>query len=109
MDWIHKPYGVTFLIIGLKKNVFFLLGFVKDNDSFPHLPMTVEELKIRITKAFLEVYPDIPQKGWQGTDYRFDFARVSYGADIELYWVVTVLLETICYIVTFCHCNLHML
>jgi hypothetical protein len=73
------------MITGLKKNVFFLLGFVKDNDCFPHLPMTVEELQIRITKSFLKVYPDIPQNGWQGADYRFDFARVSCGTDIELY------------------------
>jgi hypothetical protein len=65
MDWIQKPYGVTPHDYWLKKNLFFLLGFVKDNDSFPHLPMTVEELKIRITKAFLKVYPDIPQNGWQ--------------------------------------------
>jgi hypothetical protein len=51
---------------------------------FPQLPMTVEELKIRLIKAFLKVYPDIPQNGWQGADYRFDFARACCGADIEL-------------------------
>jgi hypothetical protein len=88
------------MITGLKKNVFFLLGVVKNNDSFPHLPITVGEFKIRITKAFLKVYPDIPQNGWQVADYRFDFARVSCGADIELYWVATALLETICYTAT---------
>jgi len=71
--------------------------------------MTVEELKIRITKAFLKVYLDIPQNGWQGADYRFDFARVSSGADIELHRVVTVLLETICYITIVCRCTLHVL
>ena len=97
------------MITGLKKNVFFLLGFIKHNYGFPCLPMTVEELKIRITKAFLKVYADIPQNVWQGADYRFDFARVSCGADIELYWVVTVLVETISYIVMFCHCTLHVI
>lgn len=50
----------------LKKNAFFLLRFVQDNGTFPIFPMTAEELKIRNKKAFLKVYPVIPQNGRQG-------------------------------------------
>ena len=66
MDWIQKSYDVTPTIIGLKKNAFFLLGFVKDNDSFLHLPMTAEELKIRITNLFLKFTQIFPRTGGRG-------------------------------------------
>jgi hypothetical protein len=53
------------MITGLNKDIFFMLGCCKDNDIVPHLPMSLEELKVWIAKAFLKMYPDIPQNGWQ--------------------------------------------
>jgi hypothetical protein len=51
------------MITGLNKGIFFMLGCCKDNDLVPHLPMSLEELKVWIAKAFLKFTQIFPRTG----------------------------------------------
>jgi hypothetical protein len=62
---------------------FFLWGFVKDNVYVPPLPMSLSELRDRITHALQTVTADMLHRVWGEFDYRVDVCRVTQGAHIE--------------------------
>jgi hypothetical protein len=64
---------------------FFLWGFMKDNVYIPPLPTTLHELKTRIREACANTDQEILHNVWQKAEYRFDVARATRGAHIELY------------------------
>jgi hypothetical protein len=64
---------------------FFLWDFVKDNAYVPPLPTTLHELKTRIREVCANTDQEILHSVWQEAEYRFDVARATRGAHIELY------------------------
>jgi hypothetical protein len=64
---------------------FFLWGFVKDSVFVPPLPTTLRELKTRISEARANTDQEILDSVWQEAEYRFDVARATCGAHIEIY------------------------
>jgi hypothetical protein len=61
----------------------FLWGYVKDNVFVPPVPVTLDDLKQRITTATAGVGEDMLTRVWQEFDYRVDICRVTKGAHIE--------------------------
>jgi hypothetical protein len=62
---------------------FFLWGFIKDRVFVPPLPVTLVDLRTRITAAITVIDHDMPQTVWQELDHRFDVCRVTGGAYVE--------------------------
>jgi len=62
---------------------FFLWGYVKDIVFLPPLPVSVNELKERITTAVASVDKDMLRSFWTELDYRIDICRVTKGSHIE--------------------------
>ncbi|GFG34239.1 hypothetical protein Cfor_10687 [Coptotermes formosanus] len=62
---------------------FFLWGFVKDSVYVPPLPMSLKELRDRITHALQTITADMLHRVWDEFDYRVDVCRVTQGAHIE--------------------------
>jgi len=62
---------------------FFLWGFVKDSVYVPALPMSLKELRARITNALRTITADMLHRVWDEFDYRVDVCRVTQGAQIE--------------------------
>ena len=62
---------------------FFLWGFVKDNVYVSPLPMSLNELRDRITHALQTVTAYMLHRVWDEFDYRVDVCRVTQGAHIE--------------------------
>jgi len=62
---------------------FFLWGFVKDRVYIPPLPMSLKELRDRITQALQTIAADTLHRVWYEVDYRVDVCRVTQGAHIE--------------------------
>ena len=62
---------------------FFLWGYIKDRDFFPSLPVSLNELKQRITTAVASVDEDMLRSVWTELDYRIDICRVTKGSHIE--------------------------
>jgi hypothetical protein len=62
-----------------------LWDFVKDNVYLPPMPTTLYELKTRIRETYANIDQEILHNVWQEVEYRFDVARASRGANIELY------------------------
>ena len=62
---------------------FFLWGFVKDSVYIPPLPMSLKELRDRITHALQTITADMLHRVWDEFDYRVDVCRVTQGAHIE--------------------------
>jgi hypothetical protein len=62
---------------------FFLWGFVKDSVYVPPLPMSLKELRDRITHALQTITADMLHQVWDEFDYRVDVCRVTQGAHIE--------------------------
>jgi hypothetical protein len=62
---------------------FFLCGFVKDSVYVPPLPMSLKELRDRITRALQTITADMLHRVWDEFDYRVDVCRVTQGAHIE--------------------------
>jgi hypothetical protein len=56
---------------------------VKDNVYIPPLPTTLHEPKKRIREANTD--QEILHNVWQEVEHRFDVARATRGAHIELY------------------------
>ena len=94
MDWvlIQHIYRVT-----IKKNRhfqsyvvspdltpcdFFLWGYIKDRVFVPPLPVSLNELKQRITTSVASV-EDMLRSVWTELDYRIDICRVTKGSHIE--------------------------
>jgi hypothetical protein len=63
--------------------MFFLWGFVKDSVYVPPLPMSLKELRDRITHALQTITADLLHRVWDEFDYRVDVCRVTQGAHIE--------------------------
>jgi hypothetical protein len=61
----------------------FVWGFVKDSVYVPPLPMSVKELRDRITHAVQTIKADMLHRVWDEFDYRVDVCRVTQGAHIE--------------------------
>jgi hypothetical protein len=57
----------------------FLWGYGKDKVFIPPVPVTLDDLKQRITTATAGVDEDMLTRVWQ----EFDICRVTKGADIE--------------------------
>ena len=62
---------------------FFLWGFVKHSVYVPPLPMSLKELRDRITHALQTVTSDMLHQVWDEFDYRVDVCRVTQGAHTE--------------------------
>ena len=62
---------------------FFLWGFVKDSVCVPPLPMSLKELRDRITHTLQTITSDMLHRVWDEFDYRVDVCRVTQGAHIE--------------------------
>jgi len=61
----------------------FFGGFVKDSVYVPPLPMSLNELRDRITHALQTVTADMLHRGWDEFDYRVDVCRVTQSAHTE--------------------------
>ena len=66
---------------------FFLWGFVKDSVNVRPLPMSLKELRDRITHALQTITADMLHRVWDEFDYRVDVCRVTQGAHIEGLWL----------------------
>jgi hypothetical protein len=62
---------------------FFLWGFFKDSVYVPPLPMSLKELRGRITHALQTITADMLNQVWDEFDYSVDVCRVTQGAHIE--------------------------
>ena len=62
---------------------FFLWGFVTDSVYVPPLPMSLKELRDRITHAVQTITADMLQRVWDEFDYRMDVCRVTQSAHIK--------------------------
>ena len=62
---------------------FFLWEFVKDSVYVPPLPMSLKELRDRITHALQTITADMLHPVWDEFYYRVDVCRVTQGARIE--------------------------
>ena len=62
---------------------FFLWGYVKDRVFVPPLPVSLNELKLRITTDVASVDEDMLKSVWTELDYRIDICRVTKGSSIE--------------------------
>jgi hypothetical protein len=58
-------------------------GYIKDKVFVPPVPVTLDDLKQRITTADAGVDEDMLTRVWQEFDYRVDICRVTKGANIE--------------------------
>ena len=72
----------------LKSCEFFLWWFVKDSVYVPPLPMSLKELRDRITHALQTITADMLHRAWDEFDYRVDVCRVTQGAHIEGLWLM---------------------
>jgi len=62
---------------------YFLWGYVKDKVFVLPQPVSIPDLKNRITAAVETITPDLLRRVWQELDYRLDVCRVTKGAYIE--------------------------
>jgi len=62
---------------------YFLWGYVKDKVFVPPQPVSIPDLKNRITAAVETITPDLLSRVWQELDYLLDVCRVTKGAYIE--------------------------
>ena len=61
----------------------YLGGFVKDSVYVLTLPMSLKELRDRITHALQTITADMLHRVWDEFGYRVDVCRVTQGAHIE--------------------------
>ena len=62
---------------------YFLWSYVKEKVFVPSQPVSIPDLKNRITAAVETITPDLLSRVWQELDYRLDVCRVTKGAYIE--------------------------
>jgi hypothetical protein len=62
---------------------FFLWGYIKDRIFVPPLPVSLNELKQRITTAVESVDEGMFRSVWTELDCRIDICRVTKGSHIE--------------------------
>jgi hypothetical protein len=63
---------------------FFLWGVVKDSVHVPPLPVSLRELRDRLTHALQTITADMLHRVWDEFDYRVDVCHVTRGAHIGL-------------------------
>ena len=56
---------------------------VEDRVSVPPLPVSLNELKQRITTTVASIDEDMLRSVWTDLDYRIDICRVTKGSRIE--------------------------
>ena len=56
---------------------------MKDKVFVPPQPVSIRDLKNRITAAVETITPDLLSRVWQELDYHLDVCRVTKGAYIE--------------------------
>jgi hypothetical protein len=66
---------------------FFLWGFVKDSVYVPPLPMSLTELRDRITHSLQTITAGMLHRVRDEFDYRVNVCRVTLGAHIEGLWL----------------------
>jgi hypothetical protein len=66
---------------------FFLWAFVKDSVYVLPLPMSLKELRDRVTHALQTITADMIHRVWDEFDYRVDVCRVTQGAHVEGLWL----------------------
>jgi len=90
--FMHTKCKVIFIIIespwparspDLTPCDYFLWGYVKDKMFVPPQPVSIPDLKNRITAAVETITLDLLSRVWQELDYRLDVCRVTKGAYIE--------------------------
>ena len=64
---------------------FWGVGVVEGSEYVVALPTTLHELKTQIKEACSKTEQEILGKVWREVEFRFDIARVTRGARIELY------------------------
>ena len=62
---------------------FYLWGYIKDRFFIPPLPVSLNELKQRVTTAVASVDEDMLRSVWTEIDYRIHICRVTKGSHIE--------------------------
>jgi len=62
---------------------FFVWVFFKDSVYVPPLPMSLKELRGRITHTLQTIKADMLHRVWDEFDYRVDVCRVTQGAHIK--------------------------
>ena len=62
---------------------FFLWRYINDRVFVPPLPVSLNELKKRITTAVVSVDEDMLRSVWTELDYRIDICRVTKGSHTE--------------------------
>ena len=62
---------------------YLLWGYVKDKVFVPPQPVSIPDLKKRITAAVETITPDLLIRVWQELDFRLDVCLVMKGALIE--------------------------
>jgi len=62
---------------------YFLWGYVKNKVFVPPQPVSLPDLKNKITAAIETITLDLLSRVWQELDYRLDVCRVTKGAHIE--------------------------
>jgi len=62
---------------------YFLWGYMKDKVFVQPQPMSIPDLKNRITVAVETITPNLLSGVWQELDYRLDVCHVTKGAYIE--------------------------
>ena len=58
-------------------------GYIKDRVFAPTLPVSLNELKQRITTAVASIGEDMLRSVWTELDYRIAICRVTKGSHIE--------------------------
>jgi len=89
--WYHHTYGCDDIrprpwparSLDLTPCDYFLWGYVKDEVFVPPQPVSISDLKNRITAAVETVTLDLLSRAWQELDYRLDGCRVTKDAYIE--------------------------
>jgi len=72
---------------------FFVWVFFKDSVYVPPLPMSLKELRGRITHTLQTIKADMLHRVWDEFDYRVDVCRVTQGAHIKGLWLTHEKLE----------------
>jgi hypothetical protein len=62
---------------------FLLWGFVKEEIYVPPVPMTLNNLKVRILTATAKSYQPLLQNVWHEVEYRLVVCRLTNGANTE--------------------------
>ena len=76
--WWHKHF-----VLHVTPKEVVTRGYVKDKVFVSPQPMSIPDLKSRITAAVETITPDLLSRVWQELEYRLDVCRVTKGAYTE--------------------------